>query len=325
MKRVGESKMRIAVTFSVGLEQHAKKMQDELSVKGHLVSVKSFNATPSDEELGKFIKDAEVYVVGGLEKITAKVINSARNLFIIMRFGAGYDNIDLPAATRRKVWVTNVPGENADSVAELTLALMLALARRIPFCHNLVQQGGWKIIVGQELKAKTLGIIGLGAIGKSIVKKVQGLEMNIIGHDIKRDKEFSNQWNVKRYSLENLLRTSDFVSIHLPLTEKTKKLISSRELSIMKKNAYLINTSRGGVIDEEALVKVLKESEIAGAGLDVLSTEPPPSCELQRMDNVVLTPHIGGSTYEAISRTSKRIVENILRIQKGKKPFNIVN
>ena len=241
--------MRIGVTFSVGLEQYAQKMQKELSAKGHAVSISSFNIVPTDEELGRFIKDAEVYVAGGIEKITAKVINSARNLRVIMKFGAGYDNVDLFAATRRKVWVTNVPGENADSVAELTLALMLALARRIPFCHSLVQQGGWKIIAGQELKAKTLGIIGLGAIGKSVVKKVQGLEMNVIGYDIKRDKEFSNQWNVKYHSLENLLRTSDFISVHLPLTEQTKKLISSRELSIMKENAYLINTSRGGGLD----------------------------------------------------------------------------
>jgi len=188
-----------------------------------------------------------------------------------------------------------------------------------------VQQGGWKIITGQELKRKTLGIIGLGAIGKSVVKKVQGLEMNVIGYDIKWDKEFLDQWNVKRYSLENLLRTSDFVSVHLPLTKQTRKLISSRELSIMKENAYLINTSRGGVIDEEALIKALKERKIAGAGLDVLSTEPPRSCELQRINNVIVTPHIGGSTDEAISRISKTVVENISRIQKGKKPLNIVN
>lgn len=317
--------MKIAITFPVGFGEHAKRMQEELSAKGHRVSIKSFHTPPTNKEVNKFVKDAEIYVAVGVEKITAEVINSAPNLRAIMRFGTGYDNVDLPAASRRKIWVTNVLGENADSVAELTLALILALARRIPTCHNLVHQGGWKIIVGKELKGKTLGIVGFGTIGKSLVKRVRGLEMNLVGYDIKWDKEFSDQWGVEHQTLDELLRVSDFVSLHLPLTNKTKNLISFRELSIMKETAYLINTSRGEIVDEKALVKALEEGKIAGAALDVLSVEPPERYEFQGLDNVVLTPHIGGSTHEAISRIRKVIIGNISRIQNGKKPLHIVN
>jgi len=317
--------MKISVTFPLSFKNYVKEIENPLTENGCTVVVKFFDVPPPKRELVDFVKQADVYVPGSVEEIDREIIESAPNLCAIMRFGAGYNNVDLSAAREKNIYVTNVPEENADSVAELTIALILTLARRIPYCHQLMIQNHWQVVIGEELKGKTLGIVGLGAIGKRVVKKIQGFEMKIVGYDVKWNYNFAKRWRVEQSSLDNLLRVSDYITIHVPLNKATKNMISHEQFSVMKKQAYLINTSRGGVVDEKALIEALKTGQIAGAALDVFHTEPLKKSKLQQLNNVILTPHVGGSTREAIKRVIRKTVENILRIKEGKKPLNVVN
>lgn len=320
--------MKILLTFPPAFQAYMQKLKEFLLEQGHAPTFRFFDSPPPKGELIKLVEEVDLYVSGSVEKVDQEIIESTRKLRAILRFGAGYDNVDLETARRKGIYVTNVPGANADSVAELALGLMLALARRIPYLHNRLVQQHWQLIVGRELKGKVLGIVGLGAIGKCLAKKAKGLEMKVVGYDILWDSVFAVQWQIERLSLEDLLRKSDFVTIHLPMMEETRNLISREQLSLMKREAYLINTSRGGIVDEEALVEALESRQIAGAAFDVFATEPLVRSRLQDLANVaniVLTPHIGGSTEEALERVTEATIENILRIQRGEKPLNIVN
>lgn len=317
--------MKIVATFPVPFQNYVQELADILLKAGHTVDFRFFDSPPPLEDLLSFVKESDIYVSGGNEKVNREIMDSVPNLRAVLRFGAGFDNVDLQAARERSIYVTNIPGKNADSVAELALGLMLSLARRIPYHHALMTRGQWQLFVGKELKGKILGIAGLGAIGKCVVKKVQGLEMKIVGYDVFWDDDFAQKWQIERLSLEDLLKRADVVSLHIPLSEETRNLISYKQLSLMKKEAYLINTSRGGIVDEEALTQALESHQIAGAALDVFSVEPLTQSKLQQLDNVVLTPHIGGSTEEAIKRLIEETIANILRIQSGEKPLNIVN
>lgn len=279
------------------------------------------------DELIKKIKDCHVLILG-IEKITAEIMDHAKNLIIIARYGVGYDNIDIEAATKRGIIVTYTPHANSTSVAEHTFALILSLSKRIIEANLSIKSSEWAgtKFVGIELEGKTIGIIGTGAIGRKVAYIAKGFGMNILLHDIIRDENLEKNLNAKYVDLKDLLINSDIVSVHVPLNSKTYHMISEKELKLMKPTAYLINTARGGIIDEEALYKALKEKKIAGAALDVFEIEPPPkNSPLLKMDNVICTPHSAAFTIDALKRMDMMIVEDVISALHKKKPKNIVN
>ncbi len=264
-------------------------------------------------------------IITGSHPYTRRVISAADNLKIISRTGAGFDSIDLEAATERGIIVTTTPDANSESVAELAMGLMLAVARQIPQGDRDIRRGGWSPHLGVELYQKTLGIIGLGKIGKRLAKRAYGFDMTILAHDLYQDEAFAAQYGVTYLPLEELLARADFVSIHSPLSPETSGLIGERVLKLMKPTAYLINTARGSIVHEASLIKALNSGWIAGAGLDVFSQEPPTNSPLLSIENVVLGPHVAASTEEAMYRMARGAAENVVKVFEGKQPLGIVN
>lgn len=262
------------------------------------------------------VRDVEVVVVRSKTKVTRKIIDAGNKLKIIGRPGVGLDNIDVKAAGERGIKVLNTPEAPAPSVAELVFCLMLCLARKIPMADSGMKSGRWLKgeTKGNELCGKTLGIVGFGHIGSRLARMARccGMEVICATRSPEKHREDANEQGTKIVNLDELLGESDFVSLHIPLTDETRHLISLRELGMMKPSAFLINTSRGEVVDEEALYDALKEKKIAGAGLDVFSKEPY-SGPLTKLDNVVLTPHIGANTEEAQLRAGMMLVEKIIK------------
>jgi D-3-phosphoglycerate dehydrogenase len=297
---------------------------DYLKNRGYSVDLIPRGKKFSEEEMIRIMADYDAAIVG-VEKMTAAVIQAAKKLRIIAKHGAGVDNIDVEAATARGIVVTSAPGTNSDSVADLTLGLFLSLARRIPFADQSIRTGGWPRLVGFQLFKKVLGIIGLGDIGKRVAKRAAGFEMSVNAYDVVRDDAFARQWGITYLPLDELLASADFISIHVPSIPATLKMIGERELRLMKKEAFLVNISRGDVVDEEALCRVLKERGIQGAALDVFSSEPPKESPLFALDNVVLSPHMGAYTYEALRETGMICAKGITDLLEGKRPSHVVN
>jgi D-3-phosphoglycerate dehydrogenase / 2-oxoglutarate reductase len=278
----------------------------------------------SEKDLMEAAREYDAMIVG-FEKITAPVLQAAERLRIITKHGAGVDNIDVPIASEKGIVVTSAPGANSDAVADLTIGLFLSLARTIPFADRSVREGKWPRLAGLQLNEKTLGIIGLGQIGKKVAKRASGFDMKVLVYDVVQDQAFAQQSGVRYVPLEELLTQSDFISIHVPLIPSTHRLIGERELGLMKKQAFIVNISRGNIVDEEALHRVLKEGGIRGAALDVFSQEPPVGSPLFSLDNAILTPHMGGYTLEALRDTGMICVRNIVDLFEGKRPQFIVN
>lgn len=282
----------------------------------------------TEEELIQNIQGIDGLILG-MEKVDAKVLAHADSLKVISRFGVGYDGVDVPAATQKGIAVTNVPGQNTESVAELALGLMLAISRKIPTGWSLAKEGRWDIINGSELKDKTLGIMGLGRIGKSVAQKAKGFQMKVLVYDRSANKkaEYCKENNIEiANSKEDLLARSDYVSLHMPGTDELKNYIGAKELGMMKPTAFLINTARGELVDEEALYNCLKEKGIAGAALDDLASLPlQKDNKLLTLENAVITPHLGANTYEANRRTKLMVMTNLLAGLTGKLNENVVN
>ncbi len=294
------------------------------------------NVYPQDriiprKELLHGVKWADALLCLLTDKIDKEVIDANPNLKIISNYAIGYNNIDVGYATKKGIPVTNTPGRGiVDAVAEHTFALMLTATKRIHEADRFVRQGrfkGWepKLFLGMELVGKIIGIVGLGRIGSGVAGRAKAMGMKIIYHDIKRNKDFEKEFQARSCSLKDLLKTADVVSLHVPLLPSTHHLISKKEFSLMKKTAYLINTSRGPVLDEKALVKALQRKQIAGAGLDVYEFEPRLAPGLAKLPTVVLTPHTASATGEARSEMSLDAAENILAALQGKKPRFVVN
>jgi glyoxylate reductase len=252
------------------------------------------------------------------------------NLKVISNYAVGFNNIDIKAANDRNIMVTNTPGVLTESVAEYTVAMLFAIARRIVEADQFIRDGkydGWApmLFLGSGIAGKTLGIVGLGRIGGEVAKRMRdGFGLNIIYYDKFRNEELEKELGIKYVSLNILLKTADFVSVHVPLLPTTRHLISKKELSLMKKSAYLINTSRGPVINEEDLVRSLKNKDIKGAALDVFELEPKLMPGLVKLDNTILTPHIASATEETRGKMSELAALNIIDALSGKKPKNLV-
>ena len=265
------------------------------------------------DELGNILREFDILVIRSATKVTADILAQAEggNLKLIIRAGVGIDNIDIPYATKVGVIVKNTPNASSDSVAELAIGHLFALARFIAISNYTMREGQWnkKKYEGIELKGKTLGIIGMGRIGRSLAKRAEALGMNIIYNDVfgKQDNltyEFSN--------LENLLKLSDFISLHVPYDKEKGALIGKAQFDIMKEGVYLINCSRGKVVEESALLEALNSGKVAGAGIDVFEEEPTKNKELVNHYRVSVTPHIGASTKEAQERIGEEVVTTIV-------------
>ncbi len=283
------------------------------------------------KELLKEVKQCDALLCLLTDKIDNEVIDANPTLKIISNYAIGYNNIDVAYATAKKIPVTNTPGQAiVDAVAEHTIALMFAITKRIVEADRFTRKGlykGWepRSFLGMELRGKTLGIVGLGRIGQGVAQRAKAMGMKIMYTDVSRNSEFEARFQAQYLSLSALLQRADVVSLHVPLLPATTHLIAAKELSLMKQTAYLINTSRGPVIDEKALVAALKKKQIAGAALDVYEFEPKLTTGLTKLQNVVLTPHIASATREARSEMSIDAAQNILAVLQGKKPKMLVN
>lgn len=266
------------------------------------------------------------------ERIDAEVMDAAEGLKVISNYAVGYNNIDVAAATERGIYVTNTPGILTDTTADCAFALLMAVARRIPEADRHVKAGGWvhawgpRMFVGTDVHGKTLGIIGLGRIGGAIARRAKGFNMNVIYYDEDRKRELERELGVRYSPLKELLTESDYVSLHIPLTSSTRHMIGKRELTMMKETAFLINTSRGPVVDEDALYRALRDGVIAGAGLDVFEREPlSPDSPLKGLDNAVITPHIASASVETRTKMATTAAFNLVSVLQGKEPPNLVN
>lgn len=274
----------------------------------------------TEEELLNLVTDVDGIIVG-LDPVTANVIEQASKLKVISKYGVGINNIDLETAAKRGITVTYTPGANSAAVAELALGLMLNVARQIATSDRKLRSGEWGRYSGVELGGKTVGIVGTGRIGRELAARVKGF-MRIICFDLYPDQAWARETGAEYLSLPEVLAQADFISLHLPLTPETHHLIGQKELALMKPDAIIINTARGGVIDEEALYQALVNKTIAGAGLDVFETEPlPEDSPLRRLDNVVLTSHIGAHTREAQNKMGCIAAQNLIRVLQGEEPL----
>lgn len=307
---------------------------DLLRGKGYevVVNQEAVDRSATKEEILNGIKGADALLSILTEKIDAEIMEAAGpQLKVIANYAVGFDNIDLETAKQKNIVVTNTPGVLTNTVAEHTFALMLAIAHRIPEADRFSRAGkytawGPELLLGRDLSGKTLGVIGLGRIGSRVAHHArQGFEMKVLYNDVNRNEEFEKEFSAQYLAtVEELLPQCDFVSLHVPLLDSTRHLINETRLKMMKPTAYLINTSRGPIIDEKALAQALAEKTMAGAALDVFEFEPEITPELKNLDNVILTPHIASATEETRQAMSKLAAQNIIEALEGRTPPNLV-
>jgi glyoxylate reductase len=285
----------------------------------------------SRAELLENIKGCDAILSLLTDKIDAELLDAAGpQLKVVANMAVGYDNIDLTAATARGVLATNTPGVLTDATADHAWALLFAVTRRIPESEKFLRAGKFKswgplLFLGGDITGRTLGIIGAGRIGHAVAMKSRGFNMRVLYADEMPNPIIEREIGARKVSVEELLRESDYVSVHVPLLPSTKHLITAQSLRLMKKTAYLINTSRGPVVDEAALAEALKNGVIAGAALDVFEYEPVVHPELLQLDNIVLTPHTASATIETRSKMATMAAENLIAALAGQKPANLVN
>jgi len=265
----------------------------------------------TEEELIVMLKGCDG-CIAGLDPFSRMVIESCDTLKVISRYGTGIDNVDIAAAKEKGVIVCRTPGVNSQAVAELAITFMLCLARQVPMLDRKTREGFWVRSVGAELHTKTLGILGLGAVGKRTARIAAGFSMNVLACDPNMDKDYAQANEIKPVDFDTLLRESDFLSLHLPLNPDTRHIISAEAMRRMKRGAIIINTARGGLVDEAAACDLIKSGHLDGLGLDVYEEEPPQSSPLFGLENVVFTPHTAAHTTEATAGMASMSVENLI-------------
>lgn len=281
----------------------------------------------SPQQLMERIGDYEAVIVRGRTKVSAEVIARGARLKVIARAGVGVDNIDVVAATKRGIPVVNAPAASTISVAELTLAHMLSLARRIPEADRSMRAGRWekKAFEGSELYGKTLGLVGSGRIGAEVAARAKAFGMRVIAFDPYLPPRVADERGIALTTLEAVLLDADFVSVHAALTDETRHMLGARQLALMKKSAFLVNCARGEIVDEAALAAALRNREIAGAAIDVFEREPPTASPILTEEHTSLTPHLGASTREAQTRVGETAAADVLRVLAGQRPEFVVN
>ena len=302
-----------------------------LTAKGYEVEVAPQDGAMDRAELLKSVKGVDAILALLTDKVDGELLDAAgRQLKIVANYAVGYDNIDLAAAKERNILISNTPEVLSETVAEHTFALMLAIAHRVVESDTFMRGGKYKgwgpmLLLGRDLSHKTLGVVGLGRIGSLVVKHaVKGFDMQVLYYDVKPNPAFEAEYGARYVPLPELLRNADFVSIHVPLLPTTKHLIGAAELATMKNSAYLVNTSRGPIVDEKALVEALQDNVIAGAAIDVFENEPKMAPGLSKLDNVIITPHIASATIETRAKMAQLAAENIIAALEGKTPPTLV-
>ena len=290
---------------------------------GISVIAKFSNAKLSESEVIELVKDVDGYIFG-LEDITRNILESGKNLKAVCKFGIGTDNVDKIAAEELGILVTNCPGLNSLAVAELAVGTMLGLAREIPRLDAEMKNNVWNSTLGTELSEKTLGIVGFGNIGKHILRLLGGFNMSIKVYDVFQDPKLAEELNFTYTSLEDIYKTSDFISLHIPLTDETRDLITMKELKMMKETTYLINMARGGIVNEKDLSTALNENIICGAAIDAFQEEPTKAYDLVSHERVIALPHIGAASLEATVRIANCCYQNIHNALTDKEPLFVV-
>lgn len=301
-----------------------------LRKNGFSVEVYSKENLITRQELIRNVKDADALISLLTDKIDREIIDKMERCRIIANYAVGFNNIDIDYARNKGIIVTNTPDVLTDSTADLTMTLVLACARRLNEGERIMRQKqfkGWRpeLLLGYELKDKIFGIIGMGRIGLAVARRAFAFGCRIIYYSNNKKSEAEKLFNAKKVSLKTLMKSSDIISLHIPLNNKTKTLINSDYLNLMKKTAIFINTARGEVIDENHLISLLKKKKIFAAGFDVYKNEPDINPELVKLDNVVLLPHIGSATVEARSAMAELAAKNVIAVLTGKKPITPVN
>lgn len=294
---------------------------DELRAKGVEVVITRTTVNTTEDELIELLQDFDASIPG-TEPFTRRVIESLPRLKTVARSGVGFNSIDLEAAEERGVVVSITPGANRHAVADHAMGFIIMLAHRMPLNQKMVAEGKWQRMPGLDVYGKTLGIIGVGAIGKEVARRAQGFNMTLLGYDIAPDAKFATAHSLSYTTLPELLRRSDFVTIHVPYYKLTHHMIGASELALMKPTAYLLNTARGGIIDENALYRTLAAQQIAGAALDVMEREPDFSSPLLTLDNIIWTPHVAGITEESRKACIAGACQNVWNALTGEAPVN---
>ena len=302
----------------------------DLLRKEHEIEVSSHDRVLTKEEIIKGLKGKDGLICLLTDNIDAEIIESEPKLKMIANYAVGFDNIDVKTATKRGIPVSNTPDVLTNATAEMAWALLFSVSRRIVESDNFSHDGkfvGWApmLMLGQDISGKTLGVIGTGRIGTTFAMKSKGFNMNVLYFNRSKNEKLDKELGAKKVDLEKLLKESDFVSLHVPLVSSTHHLISEKQLKMMKGTAVLINTSRGPVIDEKALIKALKEEWIFGAGLDVYENEPVIPEDLKKLDNVILMPHSASATFSSRSGMAVLAAKNMIAGLKGEKPPNCIN
>jgi glyoxylate reductase len=289
------------------------------------------NAIPRELLLEK-VKDIEGLLPLLTERIDGELMDAGEKLKVISNYAVGYNNIDVEAATERGIYVTNTPGILTDTTADAAFALLMAIARRVPEADRHIRAKGWihawgpRMYIGSDIHGKTLGILGMGRIGSAMAKRAKGFDMDVVYHDVYRREDLEETLGITYKSKDEVMRSADFLSLHVPLTPETRHMMGAKEMASMKETAFLINTSRGPVIDEKALAEALRDGVIAGAGLDVFETEPVShESPLLGLDNIVLTPHLASGSIETRTKMATTAATNIVSVLQGRVPPDIVN
>lgn len=317
--------MKILVTPTSFLKPDNDASRKKLEAFADEVVYNDVGRPLTAEEVAERIKDVDGYIAG-LDYITADALKDAPpSLKVISRYGAGVDRVDIDAASSRDILVTNTPGTNSVAVCELAFALMLAAARNVIKLNDAVEAGEWPRSRGMELKGKTLGIIGLGAIGKNLAVRAKAFEMGVKAYDPYMDHNFAQAHGIEVCDLDEVITGSDVISLHVPLNERTRHMIDAQTIEKMKDGAIIINTARGGLIDEEAAAKAVKSGKLGGLGLDAFEEEPLSDSPLKGLDNVIFTPHAGAQTAEAVRAMGAMAVDNLIEVLSGKECSHIVN
>jgi len=302
------------------------KPMDQLKDSGmNLIDMRGSGV--DDPKFVEALKRADAILCGNDLMVNDEVLDMAPGVKAIAKMGAGLDTVDIDAASRHDAIVFHTPGANNQAVADHTFALMLNVARKINYCDQSLREKRWEHtkIMGLEIWQKTLGLIGLGAIGRCVALRAKGFAMKVMAHDPYWPEEFAAEQGIERVEIEELLKVSDVISIHAPLTPENRGMIDAKALQTMKTTAILINAARGGIVNEADLYHGLKDKVIAGAGIDVFENEPPSDSPLLELDNVVVTPHTAAFTFEGMNNMSVGVVEQLIEYQKGNKPQFIVN
>lgn len=316
--------MKILVTPT---SMHPDKPSDALKTLQAFSKDLVFNPTGkplTEDELIPLLKDCDGYLAG-LDFVTDKVIAACPSLKVISRYGAGFDRVNIAAAKVAGIPVTNTPGVNAQAVGELAFGLIIALARKIPYLNTQTRSGEWVRSTGMELKDKTIGIFGLGAIGKVVARCAKGFGMNVIAYDPFMNESYCQEHDIENCSREEVLKRANVISLHLPLNDETKNYINRDTIAKVPDGCIIVNTSRGGIINEDDAYEALKSGKLLGLGLDAFAIEPPTGSPLFELDNVVVTPHTGAHTSEATMNMANASVKNLIDVLSGNDCPFIVN